>query len=279
MTADDITLHRLWEVELEILDVIHDVCRKYDLRYSLAFGTLIGAVRHKGFIPWDDDIDIVMPRKDYEKLISVWNDAAPEAYILQRKENAPDFEQNFVKIRKDHTAFIQDASERSKEYHKGIFVDIAPCDRLAPNRVCRALQYSACAIDLLYAKEHTSGTGGVIGCAEKLFLFVPKRFRPFLRRNALRFMTRWNERSDLPCFCSDTIQNCRRYFNFDLFRDCKPVLFQGKQYCAICKPDDFLRVRYGDYMQLPPEEERVWKHHPIIIDFEHNYEELCKDES
>lgn len=57
------------------------------------------------------------------------------------------------------------------------------------------------------------------------------------------------------------------------------VPFQGRQYFAIQNPDDFLRVRYGDYMQLPPEEERVWKHHPILIDFEHNYEELSSDES
>lgn len=114
MCFDDVTLHRLWEVELEILDVIHDVCVKYNLRYTLAFGTLIGAVRHNGFIPWDDDIDIVMPRKDYDKLISVWNTDVPSGYILQFKENSPDFEQNFVKIRKDHTAFLQEESERVK---------------------------------------------------------------------------------------------------------------------------------------------------------------------
>lgn len=279
MCFDDVTMHRLWEVELEILDVIHDVCVKYNLRYTLAFGTLIGAVRHNGFIPWDDDIDIVMPRKDYDKLISVWNTDVPSGYILQFKENSPDFEQNFVKIRKDHTAFLQEESERVKEYHRGIFVDIAPCDRLAPNSFSRKLQYFACAVELLYSKEHTSGTGGAVGTMEKLLLCVPKRFHHTLRKQARRLMSHWNSRTDLPCFCSDTIQNCRRYFCPSMLDAFKMVPFQGRQYFAIQNPDDFLRVRYGDYMQLPPEEERVWKHHPILIDFEHNYEELSSDES
>lgn len=117
---------QIWATEQEILDVIHQVCTEYGLRYSLAYGTLIGAVRHKGFIPWDDDIDLIMPREDYEKLLAIWNEAAPKGYILQNTRTDPDFTQNFTKIRKDHTTFLQDESEREKHYHKGIFVDIFP---------------------------------------------------------------------------------------------------------------------------------------------------------
>ena len=117
---------QIWATEQEILDVIHQVCTEYGLRYSLAYGTLIGAVRHKGFIPWDDDIDLMMPREDYEKLLAIWNEAAPKGYILQNTRTDPDFTQNFTKIRKDHTTFLQGESEREKHYHKGIFVDIFP---------------------------------------------------------------------------------------------------------------------------------------------------------
>ena len=86
---------QIWATEQEILDVIHQVCTEYGLRYSLAYGTLIGAVRHKGFIPWDDDIDLIMPREDYEKLLAIWNEAAPKGYILQNTRTDPDFTQNF----------------------------------------------------------------------------------------------------------------------------------------------------------------------------------------
>lgn len=88
---------QIWATEQEILDVIHQVCTEYGLRYSLAYGTLIGAVRHKGFIPWDDDIDLIMPREDYEKLLAIWNEAAPKGYILQNTRTDPDFTQNFTK--------------------------------------------------------------------------------------------------------------------------------------------------------------------------------------
>lgn len=125
---------QIWATEQEILDVIHQVCTEHGLRYSLAYGTLIGAVRHKGFIPWDDDIDIMMPREDYEKLIAVWDQAAPKGYILQNTRTYPDFTQNFTKIRKDHTTFLQDEAERTKHYHKGIFVDISPVIGFRPAR-------------------------------------------------------------------------------------------------------------------------------------------------
>ena len=73
---------------------------------------------------------------------------------------------------------------------------------------------------------------------------------------------------------TDTIQNCRRYFPPDLFDELHLMNFEDREYFAIARPEDFLIVRYGNYMQLPPEEERVWKHHPIMLDFEHNYEEI-----
>ena len=274
MTYDDNILHKLWGVEMEILDVIHSVCQKHGLRYSLGFGSLIGAVRHGGFIPWDDDIDIIMPRQDYEQLIKIWAASAPADYIIQHKDNSHDFTQNFVKIRKNHTTFLEDEEERSKKFHKGIFVDICPCDRVAPGRISRLVQYFFCAIDLLYSKEHPSGTQGLIGIIERILLCIPKKLRTILRRKAKSIIAHWNSNDKSSWFCSDTIPNCRRHFSCDLFINLNLVSFQGRRYFAIHNPSDFLSVRYGDYMQLPPEEYRVWKHHPIIIDFDHNYDEL-----
>lgn len=113
-TSDQLQ-QQIWATEQEILDVIHQVCTEHGLRYSLAYGTLIGAVRHKGFIPWDDDIDLMMPREDYEKLLVIWNQSAPKGYILQNTRTDSDFTQNFTKIRKDHTTFLQDEAERTKQ--------------------------------------------------------------------------------------------------------------------------------------------------------------------
>ena len=269
-------IENVWKVEQEILDVIHQICTEHGLCYSLAYGTLIGAVRHSGFIPWDDDIDLVMPREDYEKLLSIWDDVAPEEYILQNIRTDSDYTNSFTKIRKNHTTFLQDDFEREKKYHKGIFVDIFPGDRVAPGKVLRAAQYVASAINLLYTRGYTSGSTGVIGIVERLLLALPKSIHTSVQKAAEKFIRKWNGDGKLQWYFPSTIVAAKRYYRPDLFKNLGKIQYCGKQYCCVADPDSFLRVDYGDYMQLPPEEERVWHHHPILIDFEHNYEELSR---
>ena len=267
-------IKQIWAAEQEILDVIHEVCTSHGLRYTLAYGTLIGAVRHNGFIPWDDDIDLMMPREDYERLLSIWNGVAPEGYLLQNIRTDSDYINTFSKIRKDHTTFLQFEFERDVNYHKGVFVDIFPADRVADGKIANTLQYIASAVNLLYTRGFRSGAGGIIGLTEKVLLALPKKLRPMLRRLSEAFIRRWNGREELRWFSPSTIISAKRYYSSDIFDNLKKTTFCGKEYTCVANTDAFLRVDYGDYMQLPPEEERVWKHHPIIIDLEHNYEEL-----
>ena len=277
-TSDQLQ-RQIWAAEQEILDVIHQVCTEHGLRYSLAYGSLIGAVRHKGFIPWDDDIDIMMPREDYEKLLAVWDQSAPKGYILQNTRTDSDFTQNFTKIRKDHTAFLQDEAERTKHYHKGIFVDIFPGDRVPSGKIGRRIQYIACAVNLLYSRGHTSGSGGMVGEVEKILLKAPKEKYSVRRERAEKKIRSWNGDESLQYVFPSTIRSSRKYYPANLFENVKTIEFNGKQYMCVADADSTLRVEYGDYMQLPPEEDRVWKHHPVLIDFEHNYEELSSDGS
>lgn len=277
-TSDQIQ-QRVWAEEQEILDVIHQVCTEYGLRYSLAYGTLLGAVRHKGFIPWDDDIDLIMPREDYEKLLVIWNEAAPKGYILQNTRTDPVFTQNFTKIRKDHTTFLQDEAERAKHYHKGIFVDIFPGDRVPSGKIGQKMQYIACAVNLLYSRGYASGSGGVIGITEKVLLKAPKEKYAVWRERAEKWIRHWNGRESLQYVFPNTIACSRRYYPANSFEEMKTIEFNGKQYMCVADANTILHIAYGDYMQLPPEKDRVWTHHPILIDFEHNYEELSGDES
>ena len=102
----DNQLRKLQLTQLGILKDVDSFCKKYGIRYSLYGGTLIGAVRHQGFIPWDDDLDICMARDDYNKFIELWESIKPNGYILQNKDNTPLFTQSFTKIRKEHTTFL-----------------------------------------------------------------------------------------------------------------------------------------------------------------------------
>lgn len=264
----------VWQVEQEILDVIHKVCVEHNLRYSLAYGTLLGAVRHKGFIPWDDDIDLMMPREDYDRLLEIWNDAAPAGYLILNGETYGGCYDNFAKIVKDNTTFLQLERDRTRDMHKGIFVDIFPCDRLAPGKISRILQFGACAVNLLYSRGYTSKSGGILEAGEKILLLMPKRFHRSLRNKAQRFVSRWNHCTDSASIFPCTIDEYRKHYAPDLLNSFESMEFNGKMYSCVAKWDEYLRMSYGDYMELPPEKDRVWKHHPILIDFEHNYEDL-----
>lgn len=266
-------IQELWACEREILDVFDEVCRRNGLRYALAGGTLIGAIRHKGFIPWDDDIDVKMPRPDYNRLIEIWQRQAPEGYLVQTYDTADDSPNNFLKIRKDHTAFIQTDDERAKRYHKGVFIDIMPGDRVAGDPVSRKLQYFASAVNLLYARNYDSGASGLQGLFERTLLLAPRRLKIKLRKAAERFIGLWND-TDHDFFFTDRIESCSRILPGDYFDDPVEVSFEGRKYLTTRLYDKVLRIEYGDYMQLPPEADRVWKHHPVLVDFEHNYEEL-----
>ena len=109
-------------------------------------------------------------------------------------------------------------------------------------------------------------------------LALPRGIRPGVRNMAETFIRKWNGREELQWFFPSTIVAARRYYAPNLFEELGDIRYCGKQYSCVKDPDAFLRVDYGDYMQLPPEEERVWAHHPILIDFERNYEELIRIE-
>lgn len=268
-------LDEIWRVELEILDEIDRVCAENDLRYSLAYGTLLGAARHKGFIPWDDDIDIMMPREDYERLRLLWDKEAKAGFILEDETMYDDYVNNFAKVRKDHTTFLQFESERSCSHHTGLFVDVFSGDRVAPSRIRRMIQYAEFALCLLYNRGYSSGAKGARGMAERILLkVVPKRYHRRLSNAFGRASRRWNGNTKAKIVFPNDQTSLKRYYPADLFDDLIRVPFQGKEYLVFKNYDEILKLRYGNYMQLPPEEERVWRHHPIIVDFEKNYSEL-----
>ena len=120
-----LSMDEIKSVELEILKYVHDFCEKNDIKYFINYGTLIGAVRHKGFIPWDDDIDICMFRKDYEKFIELFSKDDGKYKILSL-ESSDKYYNNFIKVIDSKTK-IED--ERNyKTYDSGIFIDIFPMD-------------------------------------------------------------------------------------------------------------------------------------------------------
>ena len=272
---DDQVLHQLQQTMLEALKVFDAFCRKHDIKYSLYAGSLLGAVRHQGFIPWDDDLDVCMSRAEYERFIEKWEQEKPEGYILQNKENTPTFGQSFSKIRKDHTTFLQDEREAGK-YHTGVFLDIFPLDRLPDSRWQRLLFQWHCMNYQLLTREFVPSKAGIVTRlgSSVILACTPKCCREKVRQNMLKKITRCNDNNTLEIAAIETMASLHRPFAPDMLDSYTNLPFEDGNFMCFAGWDDHLCRKFGDYMQLPPEEERVWKHHSIIIDFEHNYEEL-----
>lgn len=268
------TLKEVKKAELNILSTVDDFCKKNNIKYSLAYGTLLGAVRHKGFIPWDDDIDIWMTRENYNKFIRAWEQNPVQGYILQNTDLEEDFSQNFTKIRKDNTAFIQTEEEKTTNYHKGIFIDIFPLDRVAKTPSKTAVQKLYAMLTMLFYRKYAPPTEkGLKKYISEFFLkIVPKSKYENARKyfeNKYLFLS-----GDVDCswLSNSTYRDLSIYYDSDMMDDYTFLQFEGRNFMSVSKWDHALKMQYGDYMQLPPEEDRVWKHHPIFIDLNNNYE-------
>lgn len=266
---------KLQLTELEIMILIDRICTDNNIDYSLCGGTLIGAVRHKGFVPWDDDLDIRMSRSNYNKFIEVWNQIKPEGYILQNKENTPEFSQTFTKIRKDNTTFLQFELERGL-YHTGIFVDLFPFDRIPQTKISKSFFHLGCLKYLIYSRENDfAHVNPILDGIVKLLMRVTakKQRRKYLEKfekklNSYQNNTDWN------FVATDALSTMKIELPSDMTDEYVRLEFEGHQFMCFKKWDIYLKTFFGDYMQYPPVEERTWTHTPLIIDFEHNYEEL-----
>ena len=122
-------LQELQNKEAEILQAIHDACEKLGLRYTLIFGSLLGAVRHKGFIPWDDDVDIYMPREDYDIFMEKGQQFLPDNMRIQHHTTEADCPNIYAKVRDNTTTFLH-REHIDLDINHGVFVDIFPVDRM-----------------------------------------------------------------------------------------------------------------------------------------------------
>lgn len=268
MEYDIVKLHN----ELvEILDYVVDVCEKNGFEYCLLYGTALGAYRHRGFIPWDDDLDIGMPREDYEKFIEYIKKNPSNLFSLQDESNEKNWFLTFCKVRKNDTLFIESMSDGLYS-NNGVFIDIFPLDYIKKNtgvfslkRTCvnyfkHVLRIQACPNFFLekegkikYIFDRILSFPSYLFSNKKLIHCVNRLMISKMDESEMSFVVQYDESSQA------AVMEKKIYLPF------KQCEFEGKYYNVPNDIQEYLRRQYGDnYMQLPPVEQRM-THKPLKI--------------
>ena len=270
-------LQGVQRVGLEILKAFVEVCEKLNLRYYLAYGTLLGAVRHKGFIPWDDDVDVMMPREDYEIFLEKAQVLLPERYFVQTTKTDKEWLACFAKIRDSQTTFIE-SSVRHLNINHGAYIDIFPLDYCPntaigqkivylKNRFYNALVAKNCLVERMGLKKFLWNVFCLFTC-----FYSPQ----WAAKNREKWLLKQKPTSTY--ISAGGAWRMREITPFEWYQDGCEVEFEGLKVKAPKEYDKWLTHVYGDYMQLPPEEKRVGHHYAEVIDVEKSYLEYLKKE-
>lgn len=253
-------LKELQQIQLEILVELDRICRKYKLRYSMDGGTLLGAVRHKGFIPWDDDIDIIMPRKDYEKFFRICKkELDKERFFLQEHRTDSYYNVGYPRIRRNSTVYRR-AGHEHMNYRGGVFIDLFVLDNVPDSKILRRLHRFSC---FCIRKILWSETGKYLAPTPLLRTWysliskIPKSF-VFGLNDKIAYLCNHHE-TELIRHNTHPYPNpkvCGYGIPSRLLKQFTELEFEGFKFFAVKEYEEYLTMLYGDYKKLPPKEKR-----------------------
>ena len=264
-------------MEKQILCKYIEICEKYHLRYFVAFGTLLGTVRHKGFIPWDDDIDVGMPREDYEKFLQIAQKECGEEYFLQTVDTDPEYHLYFAKLRMNHTRFVENSLQKAGSV-TGFYIDIFPYDEISDDeaemekQLNRAVRWGMI-LSIYKVKEPQIGQYGP--AKDFVMRSIWHILHGGMHLCGISAKTVWKKCKQ--AFMQKPEKGSSRMTTFAA--DAKKWIIEKKEIEQLVDVpfeditvkipggyDAILNRCYGDYMKLPDEKDRV-NHMPVEIQF------------
>ena len=265
-------LRKVRSVQLEIAKEIRRVCEENDISYFLAHGSFLGAVRHKGFIPWDDDMDMGMLRRDYEKFCRIAPSCLKPEYCLQNWYTEPNYGLPFAKVMKRNTVYLENKKTRRLQ-DNGIYVDIFPY-AYAPEDPVVLKKRTADMLSIYRVKLMKSGykpwleNDRILWKKRIGYLYYQMKSLFVSQQSLARdYDTLAVAVHDSPIICERNGRTKLDCYDRSCVEELADYLFEGETFQGPRNFDKYLSTLYGDYMQLPPEGERENRHQIIEIDF------------
>lgn len=255
----ELSLREQQLIILDILKYFNNICKKYNINYTLCGGTLIGAIRHKGFIPWDDDIDIYIMREEYEKFLKIWGKEKNNFYILTDTEDYNSISAGYVPKIYDNRTVL---SKKHSGMEYGLYIDIFVVDHI-PNNLTNSSKvlkrYRKYLFKSLAMRNKSLNTNNII--LKKGYLILSKIYFTIIM-GILNLIKRiyQNKTNILAPIYDMPIPLEKCIIPDKYFKTFIQVEFEGEFFPIFSEYDEHLRNYYGDYMKLPPEEERIPKH-------------------
>lgn len=264
-------MEKLKKIELAMLIELDRICRKNNIKYNLCGGTLIGAIRHNGFIPWDDDIDVCMLRDDYNKFIKIQEKELNNKYYFQNMETEKEYVNIFSKIRRNDSIFCESISNLD-EKKQGIWIDIFPIDNTSDNMLI-AKFYMLKVIILRILIAYKNGDTMVSENFLKRFLLrLLKFFSKFyskkkLKNKLLCTIHKFNGKKTSNVVSYGGCYLFKEIVKREYFENLIEHKFEKHDFYIPKKYDEYLRNYYGNYMQLPPKEKQISNHYISKLQF------------
>lgn len=265
---DNHILKDLQLVELDILKAFISACEKCNVNYFLLGGTLIGAIRHKGFIPWDDDIDVCMFREDYEKFLKYGQSYMDKKYFLQTYITDEEYSGCFAKIRNSETTFLEKNVQNRKMNH-GIYIDIFPLDNLYNHNKLKEKLLIYKLYNHVYVNDKNI-IKRIIAIISNIIYKNNSKLELCIKLDKLYQKANNKKTKKIANYSGAWGVKKESHFRED-FENFKIVDFEGINVKIPCGYDRCLRDTYGDYMQLPPKEKQITHHYTNIIDSKKSY--------
>ena len=258
----DEELKKLQSIQLEMLIEVDRICKKCNIKYNIIAGTLLGAVRHKGYIPWDDDADVVLLRSEYEKFREACEtELDTTRFYFQDHRNTTGYRWGYGKLRRKGTVFLREHQEHMP-YEQGIFIDIFPLDGVPDNYFFRYLHNLECTIIrkiLWSAVGRIADKNKVIRLIYKILYKIPEKFVFNYYHNLIKRSNKKNTKM-VRILMFPTPNKKFGYYR-KWYEESVNYEFENYTFKGIKDYHEYLSFKFGDYMTLPPEHQR--KTHPV----------------